>query len=373
MAFRFLEWYSRIQATIWNASCVPSILIMGRIKSIFIIDFFMLLACLALIWHGQESGKATVEVVTVPHMAEEGDTVVVAEVPEEPYEKRKVSSRILVPTIPDTLPFLNFDPDMLAAMFEQATYLRRKSVRKRGASGITKREMLKTVEMLQRVNLLDPSVLVSTFDFYKVKTDLHSDRVRMTGYYTPVIKARKVRSPEYPIPMLARPEDLIPSPAAIEAGALDDQGLALAWMRTRKELRDAQLQGNCLIQFPNGVRQHFGFGGSVRGTGGNYVFFTPIDNKVMGAGTFPLTAGYSVAVDLRYIPLGATLLAELPDLDLAGNLKGYTYRIIFAQDRGGAILTTKRLDLYSGIGQQGLKEARKINGHGRLWVMLPKE
>jgi membrane-bound lytic murein transglycosylase A len=78
-------------------------------------------------------------------------------------------------------------------------------------------------------------------------------------------------------------------------------------------------------------------------------------------------------VDLRYIPLGATLLAELPDLDAAGNLKGYTYRILFAQDRGGAILNTKRMDLYCGVGQKGLQEARKINGLGRLWVLLPKK
>ncbi len=71
--------------------------------------------------------------------------------------------------------------------------------------------------------------------------------------------------------------------------------------------------------------------------------------------------------------LGSTLLAELPDIDAAGRLKGYQYRIIFAQDRGGAIKTTKRIDLYCGMGQKGLQEARKINRFGRLWLLLPKE
>jgi len=346
---------------------------MNRIKSIFIVDLFAIIACFVMIWTGYTTAKtAETSVVTIPHQHAPGDSLVVAAIPKEPAERRMVSSKILVPTIPDTLPYLSFEPDMLAAMYEQATYLRRKDVPKRGASGITKREMLKTVEMLQRVNLLDPSVLLTTFDFYKVKTDLRSDRVRMTGYYTPVIKASSIQTPEYPVPMLRRPESGIPSPAAIVAGALDDQDLAIAWLPSRKALKNAQLQGNCLIEFQNGHRQHFGFGGSVRGTGGTYVFFTKVDDKVLGAGTFPLTAGYSVAVDLRYIPLGATLLAELPDLDPAGHLKGYTYRIIFAQDRGGAILTTKRLDLYAGIGKNGLQEAHKINGHGRLWVMLPK-
>jgi membrane-bound lytic murein transglycosylase A len=348
---------------------------MKVVKHIFIVDFLFLTAFFAMLWTGNGPEKATAAaVVTIPHMAVPGDSVVLADIPAETAEKRQVSSKVLIPAIPDTLPYLSFEPDMLQAMYEQATFLRRKDVPSRGASGITKREMLKTVEMLQRVNLLDPSVLMTTFDFYRINTDLHSDRVRMTGYYTPVVKASRVQTPEYNVPMLRRPESGIPSPAAIEAGAMNGRGLEIAWLASKKELKNAQLQGNCLIEFPDGKREHYGFGGSVKGVGGAYVFFTKVDEQqVMGAGTFPLTARYSVAVDLRYIPLGATLLAELPDLDAAGHLKGYTYRILFAQDRGGGILTTKRLDLYSGVGQKGLQEARKINGHGRLWVLLPKE
>lgn len=348
---------------------------MNTFRKIFILDILVLTACFAILWMGTGSVKtaAAAAVVTIPHMAEAGDSLVLATPAEEPAEKRLVSSKVLIPAIPDTLPYLSFEPDMLEAMYEQANYLRRKDVPRRGASGITKREMLKTVEMLQRVNLMDPSVLLTTFDFYRVNTDLHSDRVRMTGYYTPVIKASREQTDEFTCPMMRRPESGIPSPAAIEAGAMSGRGLEIAWLRSRKELKNAQMQGNCLIEFPDGKREHYGFGGSVKGAGGTYVFFTKVDEEVMGAGTFPLTARYSVAVDLRYIPLGATLLAELPDLDAAGHLKGYTYRILFAQDRGGGILSTKRLDLYSGVGQKGLQEARKINGHGRLWVLLPKE
>jgi membrane-bound lytic murein transglycosylase A len=343
-------------------------------KNIFTLGIVVLLASLVTMLAGCEPKKPAVAgVVVFPHLAEAGDTVVVADIPEEKIGKRKVSSKVLIPAVPDTLPYLSFDPGLLQAMYEQANYLRRKDIPRYGSSGINRGEMLKTVEMLQRVNLLDPSVLISTFDFYRVNTDLHSDRVRMTGYYTPIIKASREKTDAFPCPMLSRPVSGIPSPAAIEAGALRGRGLELAWLPSQKELRNAQLQGNCLIEFEDGYRQHFGFGGSVKGAGGSYVFFTKVDKQVLGAGTFPLTAGYSVAVDLRYIPLGATLLAELPDLDAAGNLKGYTYRILFAQDRGGGILTTKRLDLYCGIGQKGLLDAHKINGHGRLWVLLPKE
>lgn len=240
--------------------------------------------------------------------------------------------------------------------------------------GISKAEMLQTIALLQDCQILQPEALLDRFDFYKVKTDLKKDKVRMTGYYTPIYEASRVRTAEFSVPILQRPEDNIPSPAAIKAGALDGKGLELAWVRTRREVENAQLQGSCWVEYADGKREHFGFGGSVKGPGGTYVFFMKMgDDQVIGAGYFPLTAGYSVAVDPRFIPIGATLLAELPDVDPAGNLKGYTYRILFAQDRGGAILTTKRLDIYSGIGKKGLQEARKINGFGRLWVLLPKQ
>lgn len=287
--------------------------------------------------------------------------------------KRQVRSSVLHHTHPDTLPYLPFDPPMLEAMFEQASYLRRSDVKDYPVKGISKDEMLKTVELLQDCQILRPETLLDRFDFYKVNTDLKKDRVRITGYYTPILQASRVRTDEFQVPILRRPDDHVPAPAAIWAGALDGQGLEMAWLRSRKQLADAQLQGSCWVEYPDGKREHFGFGGSVRGGGSAYVFFIKVDEKVVGAGYFPLTAGYSVAVDPRFIPIGATLLAELPDMDPAGNLKGYTYRILFAQDRGGAILTTKRLDLYSGIGKKGLQEARKINGYGRLWVLLPKQ
>jgi len=357
------------------AATAPSPLRMHRTKRVVLLDILVLIVCISTILMFRYLPKTSLgkAVTNVPEMPAPGETAVIADMPTAPLGPREVSSKVLLKGIPDTTPYLTFEPDLLQAMVEQANYLRRKDVKERGASGIQKAEMQRTIELLQGINLLDPSVLLTTFDFYQVNTDLHNDRVRMTGYYTPVVHASRVQTPEYQVPMLKAPASGIPNPAAIEAGALEGKGLELAWFRSRKELRNAQLQGNCLVEFPDGKRKYFGFGQSVRGTGGAYVFFKEVDEQVLGAGTFPLTARYSVAVDLKYIPLGATLLAELPDLDAAGNLKGYVYRILFAQDRGGAILTTKRMDLYCGIGQKGLQEARKINSYGRLWVILPKE
>ena len=342
-------------------------------KRIFLLDSLLLMLCFAVIWNGTRSATPPpASLVAAPPATPMAGDFAERE-PAGTVSPRKVSAKVLELTDPDTLPFIPFDPRMLQALYEQASYLHRADAGKRSASGIHRKEMLQTVQLLEGIQLLNPTVLRETFDFYQVKTSLKSDRIRVTGYYTPLIKASRMRTETHQVPMLRRPKSGIPSPAAIGAGALAGLGLEVAWLRSRKELSNAQLQGNCLIEFSDGQREHFGFGGSVKGSGGTYIFFVAVDEKVLGAGFFPLTAGYSVAVDPRFIPIGSTLLAELPDLDAAGRLKGYTYRIIFAQDRGGAILTTKRIDLYCGVGQKGLQEARKINRYGRMWLLLPKQ
>lgn len=350
-------------------------------RRILMFDFLLVIGSFTSIWWAAEDATN----VTIPFAAASTETPTIRK--GRPTEKlakpdaadlavegsqRKLSPSVLIPAKPDTMPFIPFDPPMIQAMFEQVKYLYRSDVPRVCASGITKAEMLKTLEILQGVQLMEPEAMQQKFDFFQLNTDLKQDRVRMTGYYTPMIKATRKRDANHVYPMLLRPDSNIPSPAAIDAGALDNSNLDVAWLSSRKELSNAQLQGNCLVEYPDGKRQHFGFGGSVKGAGGCYVFFTPVNEQVLGSGFFPLTAGYSVAVDPRYIPLGSTLLAELPDLDASGNLKGYKYRILFAQDRGGAILTTKRMDLYCGVGQKGLAEARKINRFGRLWLILPK-
>jgi membrane-bound lytic murein transglycosylase A len=282
-------------------------------------------------------------------------------------------SDFLVPEMPDTLPPIAFESDMLKALFEQAKFLRRPDVKRYPVEGISKEEMLEAVERLQAFQLLDPHTLLSNFDFYRVKTDLESNQIRITGYYTPIIKASRKREGPYQYPLYKKPKGHCPPPAAIHAGALAGRGLELAWVKSRKQVSDAQLQGSCLLEFPDSKRQFYGFGGSVRGGGTNYVFFIEVDEVVIGAGFFPVTAGYTLAVDTRFIPLGAMLLAELPDIEPDGRQIGTTYRILFAQDRGGAIKTTKRVDLYSGIGQKGLEAARRINRFARMWLILPKK
>ena len=291
-----------------------------------------------------------------------------------PFAPRQLSSA-MIKVQPDSLLYVSFKPEIQAALKQQEKYLLRPDVDQYPVRGIHKKELLKTVRLL-KASTLEPFALQRYFDFYQINTELKNDRVRITGYYTPTIDASRSSSGSHPVPMLKWPKEdkdiPVPAPASIEAGALNGYGLDLAWIQSKKELRNAQLQGSCMVQFPDGDNDFLGFGGSVKGAGGTYVFFKKMGKEVLGSGSFALTAGYSAAIDPRFIPIGASMLAELPVCDKAGNVVAHEYRIIFAQDRGGAIKTTKRMDLYCGIGKQGLDAAKRVNSYGRLWLILPK-
>jgi membrane-bound lytic murein transglycosylase A len=278
----------------------------------------------------------------------------------------KPTTNVLQYGLPDTIGNISFDPMLLNALQYQAEYLQ-KSLKKELPSGLNKNDLLHTVTSLANIGpLMSENMLLNKFDFFQIKTPKKKNRVRLTGYYTPIIQASPVMTSDFPIPLCQNPKFKAKS---------DTTALELAWVKDKRTLKNAQLQGSCIVQFPDGQQRHLGFGGFVKHFGKkSYVYFQDMgDERVFGATNLPLTPGYSIAVDSRYIPLGACLLAELPHLDASGKLLGHTYRIVFAQDRGGAIKTSSRMDLYCGKGKIALDEAVKINGEGRFWLILPKK
>ena len=87
-----------------------------------------------------------------------------------------------------------------------------------------------------------------------------------------------------------------------------------------------------------------------------------------GAMGVPLTPERSVAVDTRFIPLGAPvyLATTRPNSDVA------LERLVLAQDTGGAIRGANRIDFYWGFGAQPGEEAGRMRQRGRVWVLLPR-
>jgi membrane-bound lytic murein transglycosylase A len=87
----------------------------------------------------------------------------------------------------------------------------------------------------------------------------------------------------------------------------------------------------------------------------------------IGALGVPLAAERSIAVDRRYVPLGAPvyLATTWP------NSETPLERLMIAQDTGGAIRGPVRADFFWGTGREAGRLAGRMRQDGRMWVLLP--
>jgi membrane-bound lytic murein transglycosylase A len=108
----------------------------------------------------------------------------------------------------------------------------------------------------------------------------------------------------------------------------------------------------------------------------SYVFFrelplgdadAPADGPV-GALSVPLSAEYSIAVDRRFVPLGAPvyLATTFPLSDER------LERLMAAQDTGGAIRGAVRADFYWGSGPDAGARAGRMRQQGKMWLLWPR-
>jgi membrane-bound lytic murein transglycosylase A len=107
----------------------------------------------------------------------------------------------------------------------------------------------------------------------------------------------------------------------------------------------------------------------------SYVFFRerePVQGALIdgpiGALGVPLAAGRAIAVDARFIPLGAPVfVATTWPLSMRP-----LERLMMAQDTGGAIRGPVRADWFWGFGDDAAREAGRMKQEGRLWLLWPK-
>ena len=107
----------------------------------------------------------------------------------------------------------------------------------------------------------------------------------------------------------------------------------------------------------------------------SYVFFREMpaggaadERGPVGTLGVPLTAGYSLAIDARQIPLGAPLFLATTFPLSAQPLE----RLMAAQDTGGAIRGPVRADFYWGSGAEAGTLAGRMRQRGRLWLLWPR-
>lgn len=105
----------------------------------------------------------------------------------------------------------------------------------------------------------------------------------------------------------------------------------------------------------------------------SYVFFRTAPDQSNQAGPVgalgvPLTAGRSLAVDPRVLPLGYPVFL---DAAVGDKRQAQMQRLMFAQDTGGAIRGAVRADYFWGFGADAGKQARRTKHRGRMWVLVP--
>lgn len=246
-------------------------------------------------------------------------------------------------------------------------------------------------------------------------TQYGDSQAKFTGYYTPEIAASWYYSSEYRYPVYRMPDDASLrglSRAEINSGALQGRSLEIAWVKDPVALFYIHLQGSGVLAFENGERKILQFAGSnghpyrsiasymqqrgylnddlsrraitawiqqhpetlaeVLAANPRYVFFKLGDEMASSASGMELIPGHTVAVDTRFIPFGAVLLAEVPQVDSQGNVINYQWRLLFPQDRGNAIKGENRLDFYTGTGEMARRWANNVTGLRRAFLLLDK-
>jgi len=203
------------------------------------------------------------------------------------------------------------------------------------------------------------------------------------------------------------------SRAEIDARGAGFAAPAIAWTADPVELFFLQIQGSGQIELENGERVRIGFadvnGHPFRSLGRylvergelaleqasmqsikawaaanpqklqqalnanpSYVFFrelalSPSDGPI-GALGVPLSAQYSLAVDRRFVPLGAPVYLATTWPLSSEPLE----RLMAAQDTGGAIRGAVRADFYWGSGVEAGALAGRMRQQGKMWLLWPR-
>jgi membrane-bound lytic murein transglycosylase A len=254
----------------------------------------------------------------------------------------------------------------------------------------------------------------------------------VTGYFEPEIAGSRTRQPGFEVPIYSKPPDLVEVDAAtaeaagtprrgrlengvmvpyyerseIEAGALADKGLEIAWAADEIDLFFLQIQGSGRLRLPDGGVMRIGYAGQNgreyvgigklmkdRGLLGpgqttmqgivawlrehpeegkaimlenkSYVFFQEITGPgPLGALGLPVTGRATVATDPKYVPMGAPVLLQLDRAEASG--------LWVAQDTGGAIKGSNRFDTFWGAGAEAARIAGGMQGRGRAYVLVPR-
>ncbi|WED44467.1 murein transglycosylase A [Legionella cardiaca] len=105
----------------------------------------------------------------------------------------------------------------------------------------------------------------------------------------------------------------------------------------------------------------------------SFVFFDKLpQTAALGTQGVALTPGYSLAVDLKWIPIGTPLWLTTTRPDAHSDNQRPFQRLMIAQDTGGAIRGLVRGDVFWGAGKKATYIAGHMKNEGHYWLLLPQ-
>lgn len=260
--------------------------------------------------------------------------------------------------------------------------------------------------------------------------------VFFTGYGTPILDGAMQQGGDYQFPLYSMPDDLAKADDGTILGRMTSDG-GLVPYYTASELRDnghlngkelvwltnpfdayiAQVQGSAVIRQPDGSLYEVGYAGknghdyvSIGGIlidegklqrselslqklrdyfsanpteasrvlpmNPSFVFFRESAGGPYGCLGQPVTAMRSIATDKDVFPRAALVYVEarLPEFDPEGDLVQRPMRFFaMDQDRGGAIRSAGRCDVYMGLGDAAMARAGHVGSRGRMYYLFLKD
>ncbi|AAM67985.1 murein transglycosylase A [Buchnera aphidicola] len=241
--------------------------------------------------------------------------------------------------------------------------------------------------------------------------------VKITGYYTPIVKASKIKKNNFIYPIYRTPSNFkknekLPQRKDIYNGFLKKEYI-LAYSDSLINNFIMEIQGSGFIDYgDNKPLIFFGYAkknnwpytsiGQILIKNGDiqkknismntiknwcthhtqkeiqnlleknksFVFFQETKRKeVYGSSAVPLVEKAAIAVDKSVIKIGSVVLVKIPVLDKNGIfIHKYEMHLLIALDVGG-VIKGQHFDVYQGIGEKAGKLAGFYNHYGYAWVL----
>jgi len=308
----------------------------------------------------------------------------------------------------------------LALARQQSALTQAKSWQAEGLS-LTSAQLRQVAEIVAQMPEQTPlDALTRQLTPYLLKGEDGCGNTHFTAYFAPLIQVKSKPDAQYKYPVYRKPASWphgkVPSRAEIDQqGALKGLGLEIGYAASLLDIYMLQVQGSGLAHFlDTGEKITFQYGGqnglpysslgrllvdkghvpadqislnAIRdffakqpelmpeylARNASYTFFDKVKAGPKGSLGTEVVPEISIAVDPVFIPLGSVLLAEIPRLNAQGELLEHVYRILVAQDTGGAIKGPGHVDLFMGIGPEAQAKASSLHHYGRLWLLVPKQ